>query len=83
LNSPLNYGTPTSISTPRTSGIASATPLRQRSDINADRNLRQINIPPVCNTFVMYIHYEDEILVIFKFIVNKLFRVEMKMDHIF
>jgi hypothetical protein len=47
LNSPLNYGTPTSVSTPRTSAVATATPLRQRNDINADRNIRQINMQAV------------------------------------
>jgi hypothetical protein len=49
LNSPLNYGTPTSVSTPRT-GQASATPIRRRNDIDFDANIRQreINVQPVC-----------------------------------
>ncbi|XP_046648620.1 DNA replication licensing factor MCM4-like isoform X1 [Daphnia pulicaria] len=45
LNSPLNYGTPSSISSLRTprSG-ARGTPLHQRPDVRSDRKVRQVNL---------------------------------------
>jgi len=51
LRSPLNYGTPSSslmFATPRSrptvAGSVVGTPIHQRTDINADRVLRQINV---------------------------------------
>ena len=46
LNSPLNYGTPSSLSslrTPRSSGRG-GTPMRQRPDVRSDRKLRQVHL---------------------------------------
>ncbi|XP_008550133.1 DNA replication licensing factor MCM4 isoform X1 [Microplitis demolitor] len=45
LSSPLNYGTPSSLSSIRTprSGIR-GTPIRQRPDIRTDKRLRQVNL---------------------------------------
>lgn len=45
LNSPLNYGTPSSISSLRTprSG-ARGTPMHQRPDVRSDRKVRQVNL---------------------------------------
>ncbi|XP_049816684.1 DNA replication licensing factor MCM4 [Schistocerca nitens] len=45
LSSPLNYGTPSSISSIRTprSGIR-GTPIRMRSDIRTDKRIRQVNM---------------------------------------
>ncbi|ODN02850.1 DNA replication licensing factor MCM4 [Orchesella cincta] len=47
LQSPLNYGTPSSLSTPRTSrlGLGPGTPQRARSDISNDRVVREITVP--------------------------------------
>lgn len=45
LNSPLNYGTPSSMSslrTPRSGG--KGTPLRQRPDVRSDRKVRQVHL---------------------------------------
>jgi len=51
LSSPLNYGTPGSLSSVRTphSGIR-GTPIRMRPDIRTDRRIRQVNVnsDPVC-----------------------------------
>lgn len=60
LSSPLNYGTPSSISsvrTPRSAGIRN-TPIRLRPDIRPDRHTRQVNISsdPVClSIFITYL----------------------------
>ncbi|CAB4064093.1 MCM4 [Lepeophtheirus salmonis] len=43
LSSPLNYGTPSSLRTPRSKGVA-GTPIRVRSDIQSERTLRQVNL---------------------------------------
>lgn len=45
LNSPLNYGTPSSMSSLRTprSG-ARGTPMHQRPDVRSDRKVRQVNL---------------------------------------
>jgi DNA replication licensing factor MCM4 len=45
LSSPLNYGTPGSLSSVRTphSGIR-GTPIRMRPDIRTDRRIRQVNV---------------------------------------
>lgn len=46
LNSPLNYGTPSSMSslrTPRSVG-SKGTPMRQRPDVRSDRKLRQVHL---------------------------------------
>lgn len=45
LNSPLNYGTPSSMSSLRTprSG-ARGTPMRQRPDVRSDRKVRHVNL---------------------------------------
>ena len=45
LNSPLNYGTPSSLSslrTPRSAGRA--TPMHKRPDVKSDRKVRQVNL---------------------------------------
>jgi len=51
LSSPLNYGTPGSLSSVHTpqSGIR-GTPIRMRPDIRTDRRIRQVNVnsDPVC-----------------------------------
>ena len=51
LSSPLNYGTPGSLSSVHTpqSGIR-GTPIRMRPDIRTDRRIRQVNMnsDPVC-----------------------------------
>jgi len=51
LSSPLNYGTPGSLSSVHTpqSGIR-GTPIRLRPDIRTDRRIRQVNVnsDPVC-----------------------------------
>jgi DNA replication licensing factor MCM4 len=56
LSSPLNYGTPSSLSSVRTprSGIR-GTPIRMRPDIRTDRRIRQVNVnsDPVC-VFITY-----------------------------
>jgi len=46
LNSPLNYGTPSSLSSLRTprSGGRGGTPMRQRPDVRSDRKVRQVNL---------------------------------------
>lgn len=48
LSSPLNYGTPSSLTSVRTprSGIR-GTPVRQRPDVQSDRRMRQVNLAEV------------------------------------
>ncbi|KAK9500642.1 hypothetical protein O3M35_001871 [Rhynocoris fuscipes] len=46
LSSPLNYGTPSSLTSFRTPKSGVRTPLRQRQDIRVDKHIRQINLNP-------------------------------------
>ena len=46
LSSPLLYGTPGSVRTPRSSVGVSGTPIRIRSDIQSEKRLRQVNVTP-------------------------------------
>jgi len=71
LNSPLNYGTPSSLSslrTPRSGGRA--TPMRQRPDVKSDRKLRQVNLagptevmpkrnPLVCSIHLLFLFIRE------------------------
>ena len=65
LNSPLNYGTPSSLSSLRTprSGGRGGTPMRQRPDVRSDRKVRQVNLGAnevrksyLCTTIFYSIH---------------------------
>jgi len=46
LSSPLNYGTPGSVSTIGGSVGVGATPIRHRPDVRSDRRMRQVNVGP-------------------------------------
>jgi len=46
LSSPLNYGTPGSVSTVGGSVGVGATPIRHRPDVRSDRRMRQVNVGP-------------------------------------